>query len=161
MSLKLDMAKVYHHMVWDFLKNVQVYLKVSFSILIIGSPFGNVEPSWGLRKGDPLSLYLFVLGADVLSQMLIEAKEEGMIHGIKIVRGASSVSYLFFVDDSLFFSCNALISQVKEIEDILEEYWLIFEQLVHCDNSTAYFSKGTCGPRILYLNKHPKPEVWR
>lgn len=80
MSLKLDMAKVYDHMVWDFLKKCPCLSSVTFSILIIGPPIGNVEPSRGLRKGDPLSLYLFVLGADVLSRMLIEAKEEGMIH---------------------------------------------------------------------------------
>lgn len=34
---------------------------VSYSILLHGSPFGNIKPRRSLRQEDPISLYLFVI----------------------------------------------------------------------------------------------------
>jgi hypothetical protein len=57
------------------------------------------SPTRGLRQGDPLSPYLFLLCAYCISSLLTHEEERGGIQGVS--RGAPSVSHLFFADDSL------------------------------------------------------------
>ena len=57
---------------------------VSYRILINGSPFETIVPSRGLRQGDPLSPYLFILCANVLSCALIRKEQNNNIKGIRI-----------------------------------------------------------------------------
>ena len=58
----------------------------TFSILINGKPFGNIHPSRGIRQGDPLSPYLFLLCAEGFTSLLEKAQLEGHIHGVSICR---------------------------------------------------------------------------
>lgn len=121
MALELDMTKAYDGMELDFMEEVlktigfhDKYIKlvkecvssVSYYILLNGYPFRNISPTRGLRQGDPLSAYIFIMGVEVLSKILIKAKKkEGKIHGVKVSRSAHapSVSHLFFADDSFIF----------------------------------------------------------
>jgi len=79
---------------------------VSFSILINGQPTDQFVPHIGLKQGDPLSPYLFILCAEVLSGLTAKGQDRGRLHEIKIAQITPPISHLLFSDDNLFF-CQA------------------------------------------------------
>nr|CAN82775.1 hypothetical protein VITISV_000481 [Vitis vinifera] len=90
-------------------------------IMINGMPAGFFSNSKGLRQGDPLSLYLFVLGMEVLSNLIRRAVDGGFLSGCRI-RGRGEeemiVSHLLFADDTIIF-CEARKEQLSALSWIL------------------------------------------
>ena len=103
MALKLDMSKAYDKVEWRYLEVIMLKLgfserwislvlmcisTVSYSVLINGEARGSIVPSRGLRQGDPISPYLFLLCGEGLSAMLRKEEELGNIRDISVCRGA-------------------------------------------------------------------------
>jgi len=82
---------------------------VRFSILVNGTPLSFFYSSRGLRQGDPLSPFLFVVVMEALSWMLIAALDQGNLTGFSVGSRESEalvVNHLLFADDTLIF-CGA------------------------------------------------------
>jgi hypothetical protein len=133
MALKLDMSKAYDRVEWGYLEAVMRKLgfadrwismmmtcirTVSFSVLIHGKPYGKIIPSRGIRQGDPLSPYFFILCAEGLSSLLQRAAANNWITGVPITRGGIRVNHLLFADDSLLF-CKANVFEWGESNNSL------------------------------------------
>ena len=115
---------------------------VSYSMLINGEAKGNIVPSRGLRQGDPISPYLFLLCAEGLSAMLRKEEEHGNIRGISVCKGAPQISHLFFADDSIVF-WRANVDEGRRILKVLEDYEGESRQKLNKDKTSLFFSKNT------------------
>ncbi|KAL0355952.1 UNVERIFIED_CONTAM: putative mitochondrial protein [Sesamum radiatum] len=62
----------------------------------------------GLRHGDPLSPYLFLLCTETFSALLQKDERCGRLQGVAVCRQAPRVSHFLFADDTLIF-CQATI----------------------------------------------------
>ena len=115
---------------------------VSYSVIINGTTYGNIIPSRGLRQGDPLSPYLFLLCAEGLSALINDVARNNQLNGISIYRGAPKVSHLFFADDSLLF-CKANSNERNKLKEILGLYESASGQKINTDKSSIFFSPNT------------------
>ena len=80
MKTEYVFLKGFHSKVTNWI--MQCVSSVTYSFLINGSPRGRVRPSRGIRQGDPLSPYLFILCSEVLSGLCNRAQEDGSLKGI-------------------------------------------------------------------------------
>jgi hypothetical protein len=157
MVVKLDMSKAYDRVEWSFLEAMMRRLGftkgwismimrcvscVSYSVLVNGVPYGNIRPSRGLRQGDPLSPYLFLLVAEGLSTMLVGAEREGKITGVPFSGGRLRLSHLFFADDSLLF-VRANFTEWACLLGILSWYEKASDQKLNAAKTSIFFSKNT------------------
>ena len=99
-------------------------------------------PTRGLRQGDPLSPYLFLLSVEGFSTLINEATRCQQLNGISISRGAPKISHIFFADDSLLF-CNANGAECNKLKEILRIYESTSEQKINIEKSSIFFSPNT------------------
>ncbi|XP_047339811.1 uncharacterized protein LOC124943328 [Impatiens glandulifera] len=93
-----------------------------FSIIVNGSPKGFFEISRGIRQGDPLSSFLFVIIMEAFSRMIVFAENSNLIRGVDcgVKRSPFVISHLLFADDTLCM-IQATRRNFKHLRDIL---WL-------------------------------------
>ncbi|XP_071727135.1 uncharacterized protein [Rutidosis leptorrhynchoides] len=115
---KVDFEKAFDSLNWCFLfvvmksmgfenkwiKWIRACLKsASISILVNGSPTKEFSLGRGVRQGDPLSPFLFILAAEGLNILTKAATEKGLFRGVEIGNDKVLVSHLQFTDDTIFF----------------------------------------------------------
>ena len=94
---------------------------VTYARRFNGQPCGLITPTRGLRQGDPLSPYLFLLCAEGLLALLQKASERMEIKGMAASVRGPWISHLFFTDDSLIFY-KSTEKEGAEIQRILQVY---------------------------------------
>lgn len=122
MALKLDMSKAFDRIEWGFIEAmlhrlgvnshfVKIIMtcvsSVEYNIITSGREIGPFKPSRGLRQGDLLSPYLFILCTEDISALLSDYVRQGQLHGIKIAHSAPVVFHMLSQLRS-FFSKRAL-----------------------------------------------------
>ena len=125
MALKLDMSKAYNrvelvcldkimeklgfHRRWRNLM-MQCVSTVTYSIKINVKPKGHISPTRGLRQGNPLSPYLFLLCAEGLSALIKKVVAEGSMEGIFVCKNGPCLSHLFLQTIVLSFAKLPLVN---------------------------------------------------
>ncbi|GKE00040.1 reverse transcriptase domain, reverse transcriptase zinc-binding domain protein, partial [Tanacetum coccineum] len=99
LNFKVDFKKAYDRCKW-----VDTCLRSpSMSILVNGSLTEEFRLERGIRQGDPLSPFLFILAAEGLNAIVTEAVEKGIFRGVVVGENKVTVSHLQYADDTIFF----------------------------------------------------------
>ena len=117
----------------------------SFSVLCNGSPAGFFQSTSGLRRRDPLSPYVFVIGMEALSCLLERAVAGNFIPSCKFVdkRGESlSFSHLLYVDYTHFLQCQPRLDGLFRMDS--DVVWSCFKAKNQYEQKRDY-SSGQCG----------------
>lgn len=160
-AAKLDLAKAYDRLSWSFIRAMLVRLKfpatlidiimdcissVSYSLLLIGHSVQTFSPERGLRQGDPLSPYLFIIAINALSAALHLAEFNGELEGIQFARRGPRVSHLMYADDIVLFF-KASTDSCETISETLSDFFKMSGLSLNQDKSSIIFSPNT--PRTL------------
>lgn len=156
-GLKLDVSKAYDRLEWGFIRNmmekfgfhqdwihrVMTFIgSISYSFLHNGEQFGYVVPSRGVRQGDPISPYIYIMCVEGLSAIIRINEEDGLLHGCRIAKGAPVISHLLFADDCyLFFRATG--SEANVMKRILDRYAEVSGQIINYNKSAITFSPNT------------------
>ncbi|WOH12050.1 hypothetical protein DCAR_0831548 [Daucus carota subsp. sativus] len=155
-ALKLDISKAYDRVDWNYLFTTMQQMgfctkwvhwikmcvsTVKYSICFNGTNIGPIVRKRGLRQGDPISPYLFLLCVEGLSRAIQSAESQNAIHGCKVSRSAPAITHLLFADDSfLFFRAEHVETAV--VKEILNNYELLSGQAVNYHKSGIFFSSN-------------------
>ncbi|KAF5481359.1 hypothetical protein F2P56_002016 [Juglans regia] len=157
MAIKLDMSKAYDRIEWCYLeavmgklgfcrKWIELIMKcvttVSYSVLINGSPGSRFLPLRGLRQGDPLSPYLFILCAEGLSALLNHSDSRGHTRGVTVARGGTRINHLLFADDCILFG-RAVAGEWIKIQELLLKYEKASGQFLNKEKTAIFFSSNS------------------
>ena len=148
-AVKLDMHKAYDRVEWGFLEKIMLKMgfasqwvdlimacvtSVKYKVRVNGMETESFLLTRGLRQGDPLSPYLFLLVAEGLSCLIKGAENRGELQGIRVCREAPAVSHLLFAEDSLILM-EANKENAETLKGLLDRY---------CENSGQKVSESKC-----------------
>lgn len=116
--LKLDFHKAYDYVSWEYID--AVCRRMSFdqkwinwlancrtnsvtSILVNGLPSKPIQLKRGVKQGDPIFQYIFVLAIEGLKQLINTGVREGILPGFRVDESMMNISLLQFADDTMCF----------------------------------------------------------
>ncbi|KAH9680917.1 reverse transcriptase domain-containing protein [Citrus sinensis] len=153
-ALKIDMSKAYDRIEWGFLKAIMLRMgfaadwvdlimlcvtTVNYKAIREGIEVGPIVPSRGLRQGDPLSPYIFILCAEGLNLLIHHYEQAGLLHGATVARGALSITHFFFTDDCFLFF-KATDKEACLVKNILAMYGSTSGQIANYNKSSISFN---------------------
>ena len=133
---KVDFRKAYDSVRWDFIYYMLdrlgfcekwiSYIKACLestlmSVLVNGSPTKEFILIKGLRQGDPLAPFLFLIAAESLVVMFRTAIEKLLMESLEIGKRMIKGNMLQYLDDTLFFD-KASIKSMYHIQVILNYF---------------------------------------
>ncbi|GAA0154149.1 hypothetical protein LIER_37811 [Lithospermum erythrorhizon] len=134
-ALKIDLMKAYDMVSWECLWEVMrsmefparfVFLvercvtTARFSVCFNGTLHGNFKSGRGLRQGDPLSPYLFLLVMELFGGIMKTKRQENIFCFHPRCQEVE-ITHLFFADD-MFIMCGADKDSITCVKEALEDF---------------------------------------
>nr|ABW81175.1 non-LTR retrotransposon transposase [Arabidopsis cebennensis] len=113
----------------------------AMTVLWNGEKTESFIPSRGLRQGDPLSPYLFVLCLERLCHQIDLAVGTKEWKPISMSRGGPLLSHICFADDLILFA-EASVAQIRVVRKVLEKFCIASGQKVSLEKSKIFFSQN-------------------
>ncbi|KAL8125864.1 hypothetical protein AgCh_013243 [Apium graveolens] len=154
-GLKIDVSKAYDRLEWNFIEGMMakfgfhdIWIQrimtciktVTYKFIQQGVIFVEVKLQKGVRQGDPISPYIYILCAEGLSSIIKRHEDVGLLHGCSIARGAPTISHLLFADDCYFFFKAA---EARVMKRIIKRYEELSGQAVNFNKSMITFRPNT------------------
>jgi ribonuclease HI len=136
MLLKLDLSKAFDKISWEYMRAMLLAFgfdqnwvtwilnltsSAFFSLLINGVPSKPFSPSRGIRQGDPLSPFLFIIMAEGLSRSIHAALENNLLTGLPLHDISPPISHSQFVDDTLLMG-SPTVREANSLQAILQTF---------------------------------------
>ncbi len=136
LCLKVDFEKAYDSVSWVFLYDMLQRLgfhnkwitwirgcmeSTTVSVLVNGSPTEEFKPSRGVRQGDPLAPFLFLVITEGLTGIVRQSLKARLLTGLKFGRDEIELSILQFADDTVFL-CEDSYNNVVTLKAILRGF---------------------------------------
>ncbi|GJZ54916.1 putative RNA-directed DNA polymerase, eukaryota, reverse transcriptase zinc-binding domain protein [Tanacetum coccineum] len=162
---KVDFEKAFDSVRWDFLDAVMGKMgfgakwrswisgclhKARSSILVNGSPTNEFELFKGLRQGDPLSPFLFILVMEGLHSLTCKAEELGLFKGVSIGCDNMNISHLMYADDVIFFGEWSWVN-AQNLISMLRCFYLISGLKINIDKSKVLARLLSIGGRLSLI----------
>lgn len=144
------MSKAYDHVEWSFVQAILVkmgfsakfvamvmqYISiVTYSVLINGILGNVIKLTRGLKQGDPLSPFLFVIISEALSSLLSTAKERKDISSLNVSRRSPTITHWFFADDSMIF-WRTHTQELLNLQSLFAKYECASSQKINYEKSS-------------------------
>lgn len=153
-ALKVDMMKAYDRVEWNYLRGVMHKLGFSqewiatimrcvtnmeYDVKVNGELSKYFSPSRGLRQGDPVNPYLYLLCAEGLSSLIKKKEQEVYLKGDRNGSASPPIYHLLFAYDSIFFTRGDARS-VHALNEVLQEYSNGLGQHINFTKSSIFLS---------------------
>eukprot|EP00253_Pinus_taeda_P032686 PITA_32686 len=153
MLMQLDLSKAYDKVSWTYLEAILEAFGFSkqwikwilaliksprYSILVNGAPSAPFSQSRGIRQGDPLSPFLFVILMEGLSKLIAKRKAEGQIKGLLPIRSCPATMHQQFVDDTMLHGTPTMKEAIA-YRDILHLFSKASGMEINFSKSTIFF----------------------
>lgn len=154
MAIKIDLEKAYDRLEWSFIRDTLALFKVSkfllnvimsyvtspsIVVLFNGGALEDFRPTRGIRQGDPLPPYIFIICMEVLGFLIKDKCDLKFWNPVKASQGGLAFSHLFFADDLVLFG-KANMKNYQSMKDALDVFCDLSGEKVSLSESRVYFS---------------------
>eukprot|EP00253_Pinus_taeda_P013020 PITA_13020 len=152
MIMKLDLSKAFDKLSWEYIKQMLLAFGFSatwtrwimnlisspcFSVLLNGSPSLPFRSSRGIRQGDPLSPFIFILMVEGLSRLLHHAVSSKAVKGLGL-HGLNPLSHQQFVDDTMLFG-HSSSQEAKAFKSLFSLFSEASSTSINASKSQLFF----------------------
>lgn len=113
---------------------------VRFSVLINRNPCGFFPSQRGLRQGEPLSSFLFILAMEGFNNLMQTARTKGWMRGFKVKNSNANdleITHLQYADDTLIL-CEASRVQMLCLRAIFNTFEAVSSLHINWNKSFIY-----------------------
>ncbi|XP_056685700.1 uncharacterized protein [Spinacia oleracea] len=176
-ALKIDLEKAYDRLDWNFIRFclarkgfdksscdliMECIASPQTSVLVNGKSSNSFKTSRGIRQGDPISPYIFIICMEYLTDLIYEASDQGEWKPFFLKRGGIPITHLMFADDLILFGDTSR-ETLHSMQRVLDQFWECSGQNMNNSKSKLYFSQHTPGDQkdlfTLALQVEQSPDL--
>ena len=154
MAIKVDLEKEYDRLEWHFIRDmlnmynfppkmISIIMSCIFGsfifVLFNGGCLELFLPTQGIRQGDPLFSYLFILCMELLGFLIEDICANNLWNPLKASISGLAFSHLFFANDLILFA-KADRKNCQSVRDVLDTFCDLSGQKVNLSKPKVLFS---------------------